>query len=61
MSSDILSKAFTTTRALELEYRKLSILRESGSGRIELSTRIEEAGDRPLIAELACFADAIWL
>jgi|KBSMisStandDraft_5_1062788.scaffolds.fasta_scaffold10715433_1 hypothetical protein len=62
MSSDILSKAFTTTRALELEYRKLSILRESGSGsEIELSTRIEEAGDRPLIAELACFADAIWL
>ncbi|MGA8311951.1 MAG: hypothetical protein WB755_18100 [Terriglobales bacterium] len=60
MSSDILSKAFTTTRALELEYRKLSILRESGS-EIELSTRIEEAGDRPLIAELACFADAIWL
>jgi len=60
MSSDILSKVFTTTRALELEYRKLSILRESGS-EIELSTRIEEAEDRPLIADLACFADAIWL
>ena len=60
MSSDILSKAFTTTRALELEYRRLSILRENGS-EIEPSTRIEEAGDRPLIAELACFADAIWL
>ena len=60
MSSDILSKAFTTTRPLELEYRMLSTLRESGS-EIELSTRIEEAGNRPLIAELACFADAIWL
>jgi len=60
MSSDILSRAFTTTRALELEYRRLSILRESGS-EIELSTRIEETGDGPLIAELACFADAIWL
>ncbi|HYM05237.1 MAG TPA: hypothetical protein VEU11_01635 [Terriglobales bacterium] len=60
MSSDILSKAFTTTRALELEYRKLSVLRESGS-EVELSPVIEEDGDRPLIAELACFADAIWL
>ena len=60
MSSDILSKVFTTTRALELEYCKLSILRESGS-EIELSTRIEEAGDRPIIADLACFAGAIWL
>ncbi len=59
MSSDILSKAFTTTRALELEYRKLSILRETGS-EIEQSARIEEADNRPLIAELACFADAIW-
>lgn len=60
MSSDILSKAFTTTRALELEYRKLSVLRESGS-EVELSPGIEEDVDRPLIAELACFADAIWL
>jgi hypothetical protein len=60
MSTDILSRAFTTTRALELEYRKLSILRENGS-EIERSTQIEEAGNRPLIAELACFADAIWL
>ena len=60
MSRDILSRAFTTTRALELEYRRLSILRESGS-EIELSTPIEETGDRPLIAELACFADALWL
>jgi hypothetical protein len=62
MSSDILSKAFTTTHALELEYRKLFILRESGRGsEIELSNRIEEGGDRPLSAELACFTDAIWL
>ncbi len=60
MSSDILSRAFTTTRALELEYRRLSILQESGS-EIELSTPIEETGDRSLIAQLACFADAIWL
>ena len=60
MSNDTLSKAFTTTRALELEYRKLTILREIGS-EIELSTRIEEDGNRALIAELAGFADAIWL
>jgi hypothetical protein len=62
MSSDILSKAFTTTHAHELVYRKLFILRESGRGSvIEPSNRIEEGGDRPLSAELACFADAIWL
>jgi hypothetical protein len=60
MSSDILSKAFTTTRALELEYRKLSIRREGGS-EVELSSGIEESGDRSLIEELACFADAIWV
>ena len=60
MSSDTLSKAFTTTRALELEYRKLTMLREIGS-EIELSTRIEEDGNRALIAELSVFADAIWL
>ena len=60
MSNDILSKAFTTTRVLELEYRRLFILRDDG-GEIELSTRIEDADDRPLVAELACFADAIWL
>ena len=60
MSSDILSKAFTTTRALELEYRKLFTPGESGN-EIEMSTGTEEAGNRPLIAELACFADAIWL
>jgi hypothetical protein len=60
MSNDTLSKAFTTTRALELEYRKLTILREIGS-ETELSTRIEEDGNRALIAELAGFADAIWL
>ena len=60
MSSDILSKLFTTTRALELEYRKLSFLRESES-EFEPSARIEETTNQPLIAELACFADAIWL
>jgi hypothetical protein len=59
MSTDILSKAFTTTRALELEYRKLSLLRESGPD-FELATQVEENGKRPFIAELACFADAIW-
>jgi hypothetical protein len=59
MSSDILSNVFTTTRALELEYRRLSLPRESETV-FDLSTRIEEAGSRPVIAELACFADAIW-
>ena len=59
MSSDILSKVFTTTRALELEYRKLSLPRESEPA-FELSTPIEESGSQPVIAELACFADAIW-
>jgi len=60
MSRDILSKVFTTTQALELEYRKLSLLRESGSD-FELSARIDETSNQPLIAELAGFADAIWL
>jgi len=51
MSSDILSKAFTTTHALELEYCKLFILRESGRGSgIEPSNRIEEAAiDRSVL------------
>ena len=61
MSSDILSKAFTTTAPLNSNTASCPSC-ESGSGsEIELSTRIEEADDRPLIAELACFADAIWL
>jgi len=60
MSRDILSKVFTTTHALELEYRKLSLLRESGS-EFEPSVRIEETTNSTLIAELACFADATWL
>ncbi len=60
MSSDILSKAFTTKRALELEYRKLSIPWEGGI-EVELSSGTEESGDRPLIADLACFADATWV
>jgi hypothetical protein len=60
MNSDILSKVFTTTRVLELEYRKLSLLRENGP-EFERSTQIEKARKQPLIAELACFADAIWL
>ena len=59
MSNDILSKVFTTTRALELEYRKLSLPRESETT-FDLSRRIEEAGPRPVIAELACFADTVW-
>ena len=58
MSSDILSKLFTTTRALELEYRKVSLLRETG---VEFKTaRIEETDEPSLITELATFADAIW-
>ena len=59
MTNDILSKVFTTTRALELEYMKLSLLRESGA-EFEPATQFEETGKRPLIAELACCADATW-
>jgi hypothetical protein len=59
MNGDIISKAFTTTHALELEYRKLCLLRENES-EFEPSTRTEEIGKRPLVAELACFVDVTW-
>jgi hypothetical protein len=59
MSGGILSKLFTTRRALELEYRKVSLLRES---RVEyrMAARIDETGELSVMAELASFADAIW-
>jgi len=59
MSTDILSKAFTTTRRLELEYRKISLFRESGLV-FELSTRIDEPGNPSIATEPAVLADAFW-
>jgi hypothetical protein len=56
----MLSKAFTTTRALELEYRRLTLLRESGAEVESFITRMVEGEQQPLIAELAFFAGAIW-
>ena len=38
MSSDILSKAFTTTRRLELEYRKISHFARARDSSSRLST-----------------------
>jgi hypothetical protein len=48
MSNDILSKAFTTTRRLELEYRKIPLFREPLLV-FETSTRRDEAS-KPSIA-----------
>jgi len=59
MSSHILSKVFTTTRPLELEYRKISLPREVGST-FETSARIDETDKLSLVRDLAVFADAIW-
>lgn len=59
MNSDIISRALTTTRALELEYRKPSVFQASGTG-CEPSMLIEGIGERPLIDELASFVNAIW-
>jgi hypothetical protein len=59
MSSDIISRALTTTRSLELEYRKPSVFHESGTG-FDPSMLMEGIGERPLIDELACFVNAIW-
>ncbi len=59
MTNDIISKAFTTTRALELEYMKVFLLRETGA-ESEAAMQFEETGKKPLVAQLACFADAAW-
>jgi hypothetical protein len=50
MSNDILSKAFTTTRRLELEYRKISLFREPVLV-FETSTRIVETETAPIAIE----------
>jgi hypothetical protein len=52
MSNDILSKAFTTTRRLELEYRKISLFRKSELD-FETSRRIDETDTPSSIAVLA--------
>jgi hypothetical protein len=50
MTSDILSKAFTTTRPLELEYRRISLFRETALI-FEMSKRIDES-DNPSSIEI---------
>lgn len=59
VKNDIISRALTATRTLELEYRQPSLLQETGS-EFELPMLMEEIRDRPLIDELAAFANAIW-
>jgi hypothetical protein len=59
MKKDTISRALTTTRALELEYRQPSSSPEGGIG-FEPSMLMEEIGDGPLIDELVGFANAIW-
>ena len=59
MSNHILSRVFTTTRPLELEYRQVSLRREDGTT-IETSARIDAADKLSLVTDLAVFADAIW-
>ena len=59
MKNDTISRALTTTRALELEYRQPSGSHQAEIGS-EPSMLMEEIGDRPLIDELAVFANAIW-
>ena len=60
MKNGIISRALTTTRTLELEYREPSFSLECGAG-FEPSTLVEGTGERrPLLDELAGFATAIW-
>ena len=54
-----ISRALTTTRVLELEYKQPSGSHQSEIGS-DPSMLMEELGDRPLIDELAVFANAIW-
>jgi hypothetical protein len=58
MSSDILSNAFTTTRPLELEYRKVSLFREHGLV-FEMSTRIGETKIPSIATEPVVLTDAL--
>ena len=60
MKNDTRSKALTTTCALEPEHPQPSGSNQAGIGS-ELSMLMEEVGDRPLIDELAIFANAIWV
>ena len=59
MKNDTISRALTTRCALELEYRQPSFSQECGTGS-EPSMLLEGTGERPLIDELAGFANAIW-
>ena len=59
MKNGIISRALTTARALELEYRQPSFSHECGAG-FEPSALVEETEERPLLDELAGFATAIW-
>jgi hypothetical protein len=59
MSRDILSRLFTTTRALELEYRKVSLAQEH-EAELSASAQIKNSGELSPVTELAIFADAIW-
>ncbi len=58
MKNDTITRL--TTRALELEDLQPSSSYQTGIG-AEPTTLMEEIGDRPLIAELAVFANAIWV
>jgi hypothetical protein len=59
MKNGMISRALTTTRTLELEYREPSFSLECGIG-VEPPTPVEGMGERPLLDELAGFATAIW-
>jgi hypothetical protein len=59
MKNGIISRALTTSRTLELEYREPSFWLDCGAG-IEPSTPVKGTGERPLLDELAGFATAIW-
>lgn len=56
MSRDILSKAFTTTRRLELEYRKISLFREPVLV-FETSTGVDETDNPSIATEPTALAD----
>ena len=59
MKNDTISRALTTRRALELEYRHLCS--SQGDGIVfESSMLMLENENRSLINELAGFANAIW-
>ena len=61
MKNDTRSKALTTTCALEREHPQPSSGSHHAGIGSELFMLVEEIGDRPLIDELAIFANAIWV